>query len=101
MIKTKKVLSAALKVLLAAAAAAAAAFIVYFIYLLCAYHRLDDNIVLDISGFADIGTAETGTEYTVMTWNLGFGAYSSDFSFFMDGGDYSRARSADEVNSNI
>lgn len=101
MIKTKKVLSAALKVLLAAAAAAAAAFIVYFIYLLCAYHRLDDNIVLDISGSSDIGTAETGTEYTVMTWNLGFGAYSSDFSFFMDGGDYSRARSADEVNSNI
>ncbi|MGM9658052.1 MAG: endonuclease/exonuclease/phosphatase family protein [Eubacteriales bacterium] len=101
MIKTKKVLSAALKVLLAAAAAAVAAFIVYFIYLLCAYHRLDDNIVLDISGSSDIGTAETGTEYTVMTWNLGFGAYSSDFSFFMDGGDYSRARSADEVNSNI
>lgn len=28
-----------------------------------------------------------GTEYTIMTYNLGFGAYDREFSFFMDVGD--------------
>ena len=39
--------------------------------------------------------------YTAITWNLGFGAYSADFSFFMDGGEESRARSEDAVRENI
>ena len=28
-----------------------------------------------------------GTEYTALTYNIGFGAYTPDFSFFMDGGE--------------
>ena len=35
------------------------------------------------------------------TYNVGFGAYSPDYSFFMDGGRESRARSAEAVKENI
>ena len=37
----------------------------------------------------------------MLSWNVGFGAYSRDFSFFMDGGKYSRAYSEEEVLTNI
>lgn len=36
---------------------------------------------------------ETGAVYRVSSANAGFGAYSADYSFFMDGGRESRARS--------
>ena len=33
--------------------------------------------------------------------NVGFGAYSADYSFFMDGGKESRARSRQAVDENM
>ena len=41
--------------------------------------------------------ATTGQEYTIVTYNLGFGAYTDDFTFFMDEGKESRARSKESV----
>ena len=38
-----------------------------------------------------------GTEYTALTYNIGFGAYTPDFSFFMDGGESSWAKSKESV----
>ena len=39
---------------------------------------------------ADLGQVPVGEELTVTSWNIGFGAYTDRFSFFMDGGEYSR-----------
>ena len=42
-------------------------------------------------------TAQTNTEYSIVTYNVGFGAYTPDYSFFMDGGKSSWAKSKDSV----
>ena len=39
----------------------------------------------------------TEKEYSALTYNIGFGAYTPDFSFFMDGGKFSWAKSKDSV----
>ena len=57
----------------------------YVIYVVAEYDRIPDNQKLDIVGSAE-GVTETGVEYTVVTYNIGFGAYTPDFSFFMDSG---------------
>ncbi|NCC67696.1 MAG: endonuclease/exonuclease/phosphatase family protein [Clostridia bacterium] len=72
----------------------------YFAYVLIDYHRIEDNVPLEITGGAG-KTAEAATEYTIVSYNVGFGAYSDDYSFFMDGGKYSRAFSEDAVNENL
>ena len=76
------------------------AAIAYGAYVLIDYHRLPDWQRLEI---ADNPSREikTGTSYKVLSWNVGFGAYSEDYSFFMDGGKYSRAYSEQEVITNI
>ena len=42
-------------------------------------------------------TAKINTEYSIVTYNVGFGAYTPDYSFFMDGGKSSWAKSKDSV----
>ena len=68
----------------------------YLAYVLIAYHRIDDNVSLDVSGNAD-RIIEAGEEYTLISYNIGFAAYTPDFGFFMDGGDESRAASRESV----
>ena len=68
----------------------------YVIYVVASYSRIEDNLALTPEN-ASGGVVRTGEEYTVVTQNLGFGAYTADFTFFMDGGKESRARSADSV----
>ncbi len=94
----KKVLKAILLLLLAV-------FLIvgsYVAYLLIGYHRIDDNIKTDISS---TGSPESqikaGQQYRIASSNVGFGAYSDDYSFFMDGGTESWAFSKDAVNTNI
>lgn len=72
----------------------------YVVYVLVDYHRLPDWQRLEIVG-SPSEEIRTGTSYKILSWNVGFGAYSEDFSFFMDGGKYSRAYSEDEVLTNI
>lgn len=72
----------------------------YVVYVFASYYRLEDNLSLSVSGKP--GTeAKADAEYTITSYNIGFGAYSDDYSFFMDGGKYSRAFSAEAVNENI
>lgn len=87
----------------------------YFVYLFVSYHRLPDHIELEVvaakawdegaeaSGetLADKEMAELDTEYSVMSYNVGFGAYGPDFTFFMDGGKQSWADSKEVAQSNI
>lgn len=61
------------------------------------YSRIEDNQVLTVEGKKDLAKAPVDTELTITTYNVGFGAYDQDFSFFMDGGKESRAKSKDMV----
>lgn len=72
--------------------------LVYVAYVFIAYYRIEDNKVLTVDNNGNAtGNVETGREYTMVSYNIGFGAYSPDFSFFMDGGDDSRAKSKQSV----
>lgn len=68
----------------------------YVSYVFATYSRIEDNLSLSVEGSAS-GAAAAGQEYTAVSYNIGFGAYTSDFTFFMDEGKESRARSKDSV----
>ena len=72
----------------------------YVVYVFADYHRLEDRLPLTPDGSAN-ETLQTQTVYRALSYNLGFGAYSADYSFFMDGGTESRARSEQAVTENI
>lgn len=72
----------------------------YVLYLFTSYHRIEDNQVLTIDEGAALKAITPGEAYTIATNNIGFGAYSSDYSFFMDGGTESRAFSKEAVMAN-
>ena len=103
--KILKIIGSVLAVILLALAG-------YIIYLYASYHRIEDNLQLQVEttrGTANETTNETNTEtteantlttgkkYSALTYNIGFGAYTPDFSFFMDGGKSSWAKSKESV----
>lgn len=55
----------------------------YLSYVLIQYSRIEDytNIEAENNQNANL---TLNTEYTITTYNIGFGAYSKDYSFFMD-----------------
>ena len=75
--------------------------VVYVCYVFFSYSRIEDNKMLTVSGSGSEETLKSGKEYTVATRNLGFGAYTADFTFFMDGGKQSWAASAESVKNCI
>lgn len=72
-------------------------FIGYFAYMLLSYNRIEDNQKLDVYHEAQAQEVSLDAEYTAVTANLGFGAYTPDFTFFMDGGTESWAKSKESV----
>ena len=84
----------------------AAVLAVYVIYLFATYSRIEDYQELEVedpvreSTQKDV-TLTTGQVYTAMTYNIGFGAYTPDFSFFMDGGKSSWAKSKESVTETV
>ena len=72
----------------------------YIAYVFISYHRLDDKLALEV-GNPKYGCVKTGTAYTVVSWNIGFGAYEKDYSFFMDGGTESWAKSKNALEANL
>lgn len=100
------------RVLLAAAVVLGAAVLLvggYVGYMQLEYDRIPDGQALEITGQAD-KTLRAGEEYTALTYNIGFGAYGPEYSFFMDSGvmadgtavqgKHGKARSKDEVQTN-
>lgn len=57
----------------------------YVAYVALQYYRIEDFQSLETYGSAAV-EARAGEEYSVVTYNLGFGAYSPEYSFFMDTG---------------
>ncbi|MBO4637983.1 MAG: endonuclease/exonuclease/phosphatase family protein [Clostridiales bacterium] len=91
-----------LKVILIVLLAIVLIIVGYVVYVFASYSRIEDNLALtpENSGSFDDSLA-TGTEYSIMTYNIGFGAYLQDYSFFMDGGESSWARSEELLVENI
>lgn len=82
-------------------------FVVGYVgYVLLSYNRIGD-MDLDITTAASNNEVKIGDVYSVSTYNIGFGAYSQDFTFFLDTGYdengeetcgyYSKAKSKEEV----
>ena len=71
--------------------------VLYVVYVFASYHRIGDQSLSVMHCSRDAvpmeDAVETGAVYRVSSTNAGFGAYSADYSFFMDGGRESRARS--------
>ena len=91
------------KVLLALLIVLAIALLVvggYVAYLFLDYERIEDHQALEVCPGAE-ETLAVGEEKTIVSWNIGFGAYSADYSFFMDGGSGSRAYSREAVEQNL
>ena len=83
----------------------------YLVYVFLSYHRIEDEQVLNISYInAESSTdiyrnnyqnVKVCTEYEIVSFNIGFGAYEPDFGFFMDGGNQSWAWSQERLVKNI
>jgi len=79
----------------------------YVGYVWFSYKRVPDRVSLEIdlagaySYFDDKKTVNTEDYYNIMTYNIGFGAYTRDYSFFMDGGESSWATSEEALMANI
>lgn len=81
----------------------------YVGYMSFQYYRIDDNVSIETENNQSISANDTNT-FTIATYNIGFGAYDHDFSFFMDSGEmkngkkvsgkHSRAQSEEIVKKN-
>ena len=75
----------------------------YVAYVFHTYYRLPDKLTLEIKQngenayFEDRLRITPGEAYFIMTFNIGFGAYRKDYSFFMDGGKSSWAKDEESV----
>ena len=86
---TKKILKAVLCIVLALVLVVGA----YAGYVLLSYSRIEDRQPITPSATGVAENVQTGEKYTAIIQNLGFGAYTQDFTFFMDGGTQSWADS--------
>ena len=81
----------------------------YIGYVILSYNRIG-NTVLDIDHNTDQSQVKVGETYKALSYNIGFGAYSQDYTFFLDAGYdeegkptcgyYSKAKSQADVEFN-
>lgn len=72
----------------------------YMAYVFIDYHRIGD-MELTPEGDAAATELAAGKRYTVLSYNIGFGAYEDDYGFFMDGGTESWAWSEERLTANV
>ena len=72
----------------------------YVAYVFIDYHRIGD-MELTPEGDAAWTAPTAGERYTVLSYNIGFGAYEDDYGFFMDGGTESWAWSEERLTANV
>ncbi|MDO4912778.1 MAG: endonuclease [Lactobacillus sp.] len=75
-----------LKIILAIIAFLAVIFAGYVIYLQMNYYRIPDHQKLAIKHNPS-QELQKNKHYTITTYNIGFGAYSANYTFFMDKGE--------------
>ena len=77
-------LKKAWKIVLAVVLALLVVVLGYVAYVFIDYHRIgNQELTVERNAAA---TVEAGKEYGILSYNIGFGAYEDDYSFFMDGG---------------
>ncbi|QIK70066.1 endonuclease [Erysipelothrix sp. HDW6C] len=64
-------------------------------------YRPDQETVLKVDQASQKETLNIGSEYTMITFNIGYGGLGEQQDFFMDGGSKSGADSLEEVNENL
>ena len=69
----------------------------YLGYVIFSYNRIADNQEITPVKSGNDTSLSLESTYTVVIQNLGFGAYTQDFTFFMDGGKQSWAESEESV----
>ena len=57
----------------------------YVGYVTLAYNRIPDGVEIEVEN-NPAATLRTGQAYSAATYNIGFGAYTPDFTFFLDEG---------------
>ena len=79
--------------------------VIYLLYLVISYHRIEDNKKLEVKTVSENDkegdTLSVGKKYSALTYNIGFGAYTPEYSFFMDGGKYSWAKSKESAKETV
>lgn len=93
----KKWVKILLIVLLAVVLLAAA----YVAYVFISYHRIGNQPLTPVQTPDTAPSLSAGEAYTMVSWNIGFGAYEEDYGFFMDGGTESRAWSKERLTANM
>ncbi|GAY73309.1 endonuclease/exonuclease/phosphatase family [Lentilactobacillus kosonis] len=68
----------------------------YVAYVFGSYHRIPDNQKLAVVN-RSAQKMKVNKSYKAMTFNIGYGSYPHNYTFFMDGGYYSRAFSKRSV----
>ncbi|MBQ8860446.1 MAG: endonuclease/exonuclease/phosphatase family protein [Ruminococcus sp.] len=68
----------------------------YIAYLFIDYERIEDNISLEVVDKTG-SLVPVNKDLKALSYNIGFCAYTQDFSFFMDGGESSWAKSEESV----
>ena len=69
----------------------------YVLYVVTSYSRIEDRQPLDVAGTSKADVFMLDKEYKAVLYNIGFGAYTQDYTFFMDGGTQSWAKSKESV----
>lgn len=70
----------------------------YFLYVIGTYRRIPDHQTVSVKKSAQpLPPLSPSTPYTALTYNIGFGAYTPSFTFFMNGGKQSVAESRESV----
>ncbi len=72
----------------------------YVAYVILSYKRIPDGQQLAPEG-SQSEPVRTGQPVKIVSYNIGFGAYEPDYSFFMDGGTESWAWSKERLEKNI
>ena len=90
-----------LRIVLIALAAVVVAVGGYLAYVFIAYDRIGDRPLEVEHAASGAPAAVIGEEYKIMSYNIGFGAYESDYGFFMDGGEKARAWSVERLDKNL
>ena len=57
----------------------------YVVYMQSNYYRIEDNLSLKVDNNRE-EMLQVGKDYSAVTYNIGFGAYDQNYSFFMDEG---------------
>lgn len=104
--KGKSIFKKCMKILGILLGALLAVVVIYLVYVLLRYYRIPDMQELTVQKPQSMSEESNervllDTEYEIITYNIGFGAYSPDYTFFMDGGKSSWAFSEDAVLANI